>query len=96
MENTATPHTSHHMKYWGSVKDNAEKCVKNILEGGNHPVTLRDVIGKDCLENPEDWDGLMTFCKHHGAVCHDINKLFRASASWLQAYHELEYKRLYP
>jgi hypothetical protein len=38
----------------------------------------------------------MDFCKEQGAVCHDINKLYRASASWLQAYNELEYKRRYP
>lgn len=88
-------HTSH-MKYWGGVKSKAEKCVRDVLEGGNHKVTLRDAIGKDTIELPEDWDALMTFCKHNGAVCHDLNRLYRASATWLQAFHELEYKRLYP
>lgn len=85
-----------HMMYWGEVKEKAEECVKHVLEGGNTPVTLHAAIGKSAIETPEDWDHLMSYCKGHGAACHDINKLFRASASWLQAYHELEYKRQYP
>lgn len=89
-----------HMKYWGDLKAKAEECIKAVLEGGNHKVTLRDAIGKDAIELPEDWDDLMDYCKIyckiHGGSCHDLNRLYRASATWLQAYHELEYKRLYP
>lgn len=85
-----------HMKYWGGVKAKAEECVKHILENGNYRVNLRDAIGKDAIESPEDWDSLLTFCKRNGAVCHDLNRLSRASTTWLQAFHELEYKRLYP
>jgi hypothetical protein len=78
------------------VKEKAEDCVKHILEGGDTPVALIDIIGSESIKSPDDWDDLMDFCKEHGAVCHDINKLYRASAAWLQAYNELEYKRLYP
>lgn len=84
------------MMYWGSVKEKAEECVKQILEGGDTPVALIDIIGSESIESPDDWDELMGFCKEHGAVCHDINKLYRALAAWLQAFNELEYKRLYP
>jgi hypothetical protein len=82
--------------YWGKIKEEAEECVEHILEGGDTPTTLIDILGKDSIESPDDWDDLMDFCNEHGAVCHDINKLYRASAAWLQAYNELEYKRFYP
>lgn len=93
-------HSAHdmtpHMKYWHSVKEKAEECVKRVLEGGNSPTTLHNAIGKHHIETPEDWDDLMDYCKEHGAVCRDINMLYRASASWLQAHNEIEYKKLYP
>lgn len=85
-----------HMMYWGKVKKEAEDCVKSILEEGDTPVALIDIIGSESINSPDDWDELMDFCKEHGAVCHDINKLYRASAAWLQAFNELEYKRRYP
>lgn len=89
-------HDTPHMKYWHGVKEKAEECVKHVLEGGAVPVTLRNAIGKHHIETPEDWDDLMDYCKENGAVCHDINRLYRASASWLQAHNEIEYKKLYP
>jgi hypothetical protein len=95
-EHPAVHSSMPHVIYWGKVKKEAEDCVKHILEGGDTPVSLIDVIGSDSINSPDDWDELMDFCKEHGAVCHDINKLYRASAAWLQAYNELEYKRLYP
>jgi hypothetical protein len=95
-EHPAVHSHSPHMMYWGSVKEKAEECVKHVLEGGSHPTTLHKAIGKHTIEHPEDWDALMDYCKGHGASCGNINKLYRASASWLQAFNELEYKRLYP
>lgn len=92
----AHPEHSHHMKYWGEVRDKAEECVKSVLEGGNERVTLHEAIGKAHIEHPEDWDALMDFCKENGAHCSDINKIYRASVSWIQAHNEIEYKKLYP
>ncbi len=95
----SAPHSEHtipHVMYWSHVRDKAEECVKHVLEGGNHPTTLHEAIGKHTIELPEDWDALMDYCKEHGASCGNINKLYRASANWLQAYNELEYKRHYP
>lgn len=86
-----TPHVMH----WGIVKANAEESVKHILEGGNTPRTLHDVIGKDRFESPEDWDELIDYCKWHNVVCRDMNKLYRAQTSWIQAMHELEYASHY-
>lgn len=89
--------TNHpHMIYWGRVKTKAEDCVKRILEGGDTPTSLMDILGKDAITSPEDWDTLMEYCDEQGACEHDLNKLYRASISWLQAHNELEYKRLYP
>jgi hypothetical protein len=45
---------------------------------------------------PEDWDDIMEFCREKGASQCDLDDLYRASVAWLQAYHELEYKRMYP
>ncbi len=59
------PEHSHHMKYWGGVRDKAEECVKSVLEGGNERVTLHEAIGKAHIEHPEDWDALMDFCKEN-------------------------------
>lgn len=89
------PEHSHHMKYWGGVRDKAEECVKSVLEGGNERVTLHEAIGKAHIEHPEDWDALMDFCKENEAHCSDINRLNRAMVMWLHAYNELEYKKSY-
>ncbi len=89
-------HITPHMKYWGSVKAKAEECVIDVLEGGSKRVTLHEAIGRHAMEHPEDWDALMEYCKHHGGSCRDINRLYRAEMSWIQAYNELEYKRHYP
>ena len=85
-----------HMIYWGRVKDKAEECVEHILEGGDTPTTLADILDKEHIDSPEDWDDLMDFCKEEGACNRDLNELYRASVSWIQAHNELEYKRLYP
>lgn len=95
----AHAHTEHpipHVIYWSHVRDKAEECVKSVLEGGNSPTSLHKAIGKSTIETPEDWDELMDYCTERGIRCHDKNKLYRASVSWLQAYNELEYKRHYP
>ena len=94
-EHPAIQHTPH-MMYWGEVKEKAEECVKHVLEGGNHKVTLHEAIGKSEMESPADWDTLMDYCKEHGASCSNINKLYRASVSWIQAYNEIHYKMEYP
>lgn len=82
--------------YWGKVKGDAEECVKRILKEGDTPSSLMDAIGKEYLEKPEDWDDLRDFCEDHGAMCHDIHRLERALVMWIQAFNELEYKKLYP
>ena len=89
-------HPIPHVIYWSHVRDKAEECVRDILNDGDTPTSLIDILGKNTIDSPDDWDELMDYCKEHGAVCHDINKLYRASAAWLQAFNELEYKRLYP
>lgn len=86
----------HHMKYWGGVKDKAEECVEHILAEGNTPFTLHDAIGKHSLESGEDWDELIEFCKERKCACDDLNRIYRAQVSWIQAHNELEYKKLYP
>lgn len=85
-----------HMKYWGEVKEKAEECVEHVLMGGNHKVTLHEAIGKKEMEHPEDWDALMDYCKGHGASCGNMNLLYRAQVSWMQAYNEIHYKMEYP
>lgn len=85
-----------HLKYWGEVKSKAEECVKHVLAEGNHHTSLHEVLGRDAFKEPEDWDTLMAYCRANGAVCHDLDRLYRASANWLQAHNELEYKRHYP
>jgi hypothetical protein len=95
-EHPAVHSSMPHVLYWGRVKKEAEESVKHLLEGGDSPIALFDILDKDTITSPDDWDEIMDYCKDNGASCHDINRLYRASAAWLQAFNELEYKRLYP
>lgn len=84
---------NHHVRYWSGVKAKSEEDAKIVLEEGNNPMSLATILGRHNIEIPEDWDDIMSYCTKHGAVCRDVNRLYRASVSWLQAYNELEYKR---
>ena len=88
-------HTPHYM-YWSGLKEKAEHCVHHVFKEGSSSYTLHDALGKDNLTEPEDWDDIMEFCREKGASQCDLDDLYRASVAWLQAYHELEYKRMYP
>ena len=88
-------HLSHGI-FWGKVRSDAEEYVKGILEGGNEPSSLMIAIGKASIDSPEDWDDLRDYCEENGITCRELHKLDRAFTMWMQAYNELEYKKLYP
>lgn len=85
-----------HSEYWTEVKDGAESMAAGILGSGDLPVTLRDALGKDCIEKPEDWDELLEWCIDEGILKCDLMRLQRCEMSWMQAWNELEMDRQHP
>lgn len=79
-----------HEALWKRLKERSESILDSVLSGGNTPIELNSIIGKNAVETPADWLAILDYVIRCRASSRDKTRISAAMSTWVQAFYEFE------